>query len=225
VHPLHHLLSLPGLGELLLAPLLRSLSTSLGVKDKVPPPEAAGVVADKLLMVNIVVLGAGPERKEVVQRPGELVSTVRVDGLEDTEHNPDVHSQNVKILGDGAPDDGAADGSETQDHDLDRRGVLGSKTEWSGVLVVDLVDVLVEEWNGVHRAMHPVVPGILEDEEDSDLVGHGEEAREWDGGLEAEVLAHGVEQPDLRKLDSKVREKDEESALCLFPAGGHFVLP
>jgi hypothetical protein len=57
--------------------------------------------------------------------------------------------------------------------------------------------------------MHPVVPGVLQDKENSDLVGHGEEAREWYGGLEAEVLAHGVEEPDLGKLDSEVREKDE----------------
>jgi hypothetical protein len=72
--------------------------------------------------------------------------------------------------------------------------------------------------------MHPVVPGVLQDKEDSDLVGHGEEAREWYGGLEAEVLAHGVEEPDLGKLDSEVREKDEESAFGLLPGGRNFML-
>jgi hypothetical protein len=143
MHFLHDLLSLPGLGELLLASRLGSLSTGLGAKDKVPPPEAARVVADELLVVNVVVLGTGPEGKEMVQRPGELVTAVRVDGLEETKHNPCVHCQDVKILGDGAPDDGAADGAETQDHDLNGRSVLSSKTEGGGILVVDLVDVLV----------------------------------------------------------------------------------
>jgi hypothetical protein len=76
----------------------------------------------------------------------------------------------------------------------------------------------------MHRAMHPVVPGVLQDEKDSDLVGHGKEAREGDGSLEAKVLAHGMEQPNLGKLDSEVGEEDEESALCLFPGGRDFVL-
>jgi hypothetical protein len=76
----------------------------------------------------------------------------------------------------------------------------------------------------VHCAVHPIVPGILQDEEDGNLVGHCEKAGERYGGLEAEVLAQGVEEPDLRELDSEVGEKDEESALCLFPGGRNFVL-
>lgn len=90
--------------------------------------------------------------------------------------------------------------------------------------MVDFVDVLVEERNGVHRAVHPVVPGIFEDEENGDLVGHLPDAGEWDGSLEAEVLAHGVEKPNLRELDGEMREEDKECALCLFPVGGDFVL-
>ena len=37
---------------------------------------------------DIMVLGAGPERKEVVQTPWKLVAAVRVDGLKQAEHNP-----------------------------------------------------------------------------------------------------------------------------------------
>jgi hypothetical protein len=221
---IRRLLGLPGLSELLLSPRLGSLSTGLGVKDKVPPPEAAGVVSNKLLVVNIVVFGASPEGKNMVQRPGELVAAVGINGLEKTEHNPSVHCEDVEVLGDGTPEDGAADSSESKNHDLDRRSVLGSKTEGSRVLVVDLVDILVQEWDGVHGAVHPVVPCVFQDEEDGNLVGHGKEAREWYGSLEAEVLAHGVEEPDLRELDCEVGEEDEESALCLFPGGGNFVL-
>lgn len=76
----------------------------------------------------------------------------------------------------------------------------------------------------MHGTMCPVMPGILQNEEDGDLVCHLPGAREWNGGLEAEVLAHGVEQPDLRELDGEMREEDEEGALRLFPGGGHLVL-
>lgn len=219
-----HLLSLPGLGQLPLTPLLGSLSSSLSVKAEVPPPEAAGVVANKLLVVNIVVLGAGPDGEEVVQTPGEFVTAVGIDGLEDTEHDPDVHGEDVEVLGESAPNDGAADGSETQDHDFDRGGVLSSEAERSRILVVNLVDVLVQERACVHQAMGPVVPGVFQDEENGNLIGHRPDAGERYGCLEAEVLAHGVKEPNLRKLDGEVGEEDEEGTLCLFPAGGDFVL-
>jgi hypothetical protein len=198
------LLGLPGLGELLLSPPLGGLGTSLGVENKIPPPEAAGVVSDELLVVNVVVLSASPNREEVMQTPWELVTAVRVDGLEHTEDNPSVHGQDVQILGDGAPNNGAADSSETQDHDFDRRRVFSSNAEGSGILVVDLVDVLVQKGAGVHGAMRPVMPRILEDEEDGNLVGHCVDAGEWDGGRKAEVLAHWVEEPDLGELDGEV---------------------
>lgn len=145
-----HLLSLPrckslGLGQLLLPPGLRGLSTSLGIEAEVPPPEAAGVVANELLVVNIVMLRASPERKDVVQAPGELVTTVRINGLEQTEGDPAVHGQDVEVLGDGAPEDGASDATKTEDHDFNGRSVLSGQTERRGVLMVDLVDVLVKE--------------------------------------------------------------------------------
>jgi hypothetical protein len=151
--PICSLLSLSGLGQLLLPPSLGGLSTGFGVKNRVPPPEAAGVVADELLVVHVVVLGTGPEGENVVQAPGELVAAVRIDGLEQTERDPRVHGQNVQVLRDGAPEDGAGDGSEAKNHDLNRRRVLSSQTERSRVLVMDLVDVLVQERARVHGAV------------------------------------------------------------------------
>lgn len=53
-------------GELLFPAPLGRLRASLGVKNIVPPPEAARVVADEELVVHVVVLGTGPERQEVV---------------------------------------------------------------------------------------------------------------------------------------------------------------
>jgi hypothetical protein len=66
-------------------------------------------------MVNIVVLSAGPERKDVVQTPGEFVAAVRIDGLEQTENDPEVHGQNVQILGDCAPENRRTDCAKTED--------------------------------------------------------------------------------------------------------------
>ena len=76
----------------------------------------------------------------------------------------------------------------------------------------------------MHQTVSPVVPRILHDEEDGDLIGHLVEGRERDVGLKTKVLAHRVEQPDLRKLDREVRQEDEKRALQLLPGGGNLVL-
>ena len=115
---------------------------------------------------------AGPERQEVVQAERELVPRMRINSLEQPEHSPQVHGQDMQILGDGAPQDRRPHRPESEDHDLDRRRVLRRQPERRGVLVVDLVDVLVQG-TPVQRAVRPVVPGVLEDEEDGDLVRHG----------------------------------------------------
>jgi hypothetical protein len=76
----------------------------------------------------------------------------------------------------------------------------------------------------VHGAVDPVVPGILENEEDGNLEGHLIDTRERNGVAEAEELAHGVEEPDLRELDGEVGEEDEEGALPLFPCSRDLIL-
>nr|POF13196.1 hypothetical protein CFP56_10344 [Quercus suber] len=128
---------------LLLTSSLGGFGTALGVKAVVPPAERARVVADEFLMVRIVVIGAGPEGQEMVQTPRELVARMRVNGLEETQDDPDVHSQDVEVLGEGGPYDGATNGAGTEDHDFDRGCVFRREPERRGVLVVDLVDVLV----------------------------------------------------------------------------------
>lgn len=154
-----------------------------------------------------MVLGTSPEGKEVVQTPGELVTAVRIDGLEQAQHNPEVHGQNMQITSNSTPKDGGSDCAETQNHNFNGRSVFGSEAKRSRILVMDLVDVLVEEAE-VHRAMSPIVPSILEHEEDRNLESHLVDARERHRGAEAKKLAHGVEEPDLRELDCEVREED-----------------
>ena len=170
------LLCLLTLAQLLLNALLplplQALSTALGIKHIVPPAKAAGIVTNKLLMMDIVVVGAGPERQKVVQRPGKLVAGVGVDGLEQAQHDPQVHGEDVEVAGQRDPQDGRGHGAEPQHHDLDRAGVLGGQPERRRVLVVDLVDVFVQERRHVHGAVRPVVPRVFQHEEDGDLVGH-----------------------------------------------------
>lgn len=110
--------------HLALPATLQRIRSVLSVQNVVPPPEAAGEVTNELLVVEIMVIRTGPERQEVVETPGEFVATVRVDGLEQAQDNPNVHGENVQVTSDSTPDDGAADGSETKDHNLDRRCVL-----------------------------------------------------------------------------------------------------
>lgn len=89
--------------------------------------------------------------------------------------------------------------------------------------MVNLVNVSVQR-SPVHSSVGPVVPCILQYEKDSDLEGHLVHAGERDRGGEADVLAHGVEEPDLGEFDGEMREEDEESALPLLPGCRDFVL-
>jgi len=49
-------------------------------------------------VVEVVVVGAGPERENVLEGPGEVISGVGINGLEETENDPDVDSDNVQFL-------------------------------------------------------------------------------------------------------------------------------
>lgn len=180
--------------HLTLPATLRRIRSVLSVQNVVPPTEAAGEVTNELLVVEIMVIGTGPERQEVVETPGELIAAVRVDSLEQAQDNPNVHGENVQVTSDGTPDDGTADGSEAQNHNLNRRCVFSGQTERSRVLVVDLVNGLVER-APVQGTVGKVVPGILHHKEDRDLVGHGPQRREGNRGGKTEELSHWVEEP------------------------------
>jgi len=64
-------------------------------------------------VVNVVVLGTSPEWQEVVQAPREVVTTMRIDGLEYPKNNPDIHCHDVKVAGNSSPADGHTDGTKT----------------------------------------------------------------------------------------------------------------
>ena len=100
--------------------LFGCLRARLGIQYVIPPPEATRIIADKALVVNIMVLSAGPEGQEVVQAPGELIATVRINCLEQAEDDPNVHGQYVKISSNRTPEDWRANGTQPQYHNLDR---------------------------------------------------------------------------------------------------------
>ena len=201
----------------------RSLGAGFGIADDVPPAEAARVVADEALVVHVVPVRPRPDGQPVVQAPGELVARMRVDGLEEAEHDPQVHGQDMQAPRQRAVHDGHADGAEAEEHDLDGRRVLGGHAEGRAVLVVDLVHPAVHG-PPVQEAVVPVVPRVLGHEEDGDLRGHGVPVREGDRGGEAEELGDRVEEPDLRQLDGEVGEEDEGGALPLLGGGGELAL-
>lgn len=60
--------------------------------------------------------------------------------------------------------------------------------------MVNLVNSLVQR-TPVQSTVQPVVPGIFDDKEDGDLIGHLVEGREGDCGLQAEVLCKRMEEP------------------------------
>lgn len=170
-----------------------------------------------------MVLSTAPEGKEVAQAEGEVIAGMGVDGLEETEDNPDIHGGEMEVLGDGNPEDGGSYSTNTEEHNLNGRGVLGSETKGRAVRVVNLVDGLVER-AVVKRTVVPIVPGILHDEEDADVKGHLPKRREGHAIVETEVGGDGVEEPDLREFDGAVAEENETGALELFPPGGAFFL-
>jgi hypothetical protein len=197
---------------------LGSLRPRLRVHHVVPPSEAARIVANEPLVVHIVMLRSRPERQEVVQAPREFVPAVGINGLEETRRDPQVHGHDVQLARHQAPDNRHHDGPGSEHHRLDGRGVLRCQSKGRRVLVVDLVHVAVEE-APVEESVHPVMPCILQDEEDGNLHADCLPRREGNTRVEPARLGHGMKEPDLGQFDCKVREEDQLGASPLFSPG------
>jgi len=143
----------------------------VGTKDVVPPPEAGREVICEGHVVIIVVLRTGPEGQPVVGGPGEIVTRMSLNSLEETQGHPSQGGNQMQIVGEEAPDQGTANRSSAQNDDLNRVSILGSETKGSGPFVVQLVDVLVEG-SVVETAVSPIVEEILEDKEQGNLEDH-----------------------------------------------------
>lgn len=131
---------------------------------------------------------------------------MRVDSLEQPERDPNVHGENVQVLGDVAVQERSANGASSQNQNLGGMSVLGGQTKGSAVLVVDLVNVLVERAI-VQGLVCKVMECIFKHEEKGDLGGDGLPAGERNlPGLHATCLCKRMEKPDLGKFDGKMRK-------------------
>lgn len=66
-----------------------------------------------------------------------------IDGLEETENDPDVHGKYVEVSRAEDVKNGTSYRSGTEDEDLSWMGILSSQAEGSRVFMVNFVDVLV----------------------------------------------------------------------------------
>lgn len=85
------------------------------------------------------------------------------------------------------------------------------------------MDVLVER-APVEEAVREVVPHVFEDEEDSELHGHGQKRGEWYVSTHSKVTGEGVKEPDLGQLNGEVAEEDKSRTVPLFGESGDFLL-
>lgn len=69
-------------------------------------------------------VSTSPEWQEMVQAPWELISRMRINSLEESEQDPDVHCKDVEFAGDCAPKNWRTDSTEAEDHDFDGRSVF-----------------------------------------------------------------------------------------------------
>jgi len=65
-----------------------------------------------------VVIGTGPEGEDVLERPGEIVPAVSIDGLEETEDDPYVHGEDVEVASANDVEDRTSDRSGTKDENF-----------------------------------------------------------------------------------------------------------
>jgi hypothetical protein len=77
-------------------------------------------------VVVIVVIGSSPEWEDVSKRPREVVSRVSIDCLTESESDPEVNGEDVKILSEEAVKEGTGDGTLGEDEDFEWVGVFSS---------------------------------------------------------------------------------------------------
>jgi hypothetical protein len=99
---------------------------------------------------------------------------VSIDSLKQSQHNLDVRCKDVELTRQRAPQGWAANSAESKHHDFNGGSVFGSKTKRSTILMVDLMNHLVQA-RSMQSSVRPVMPGIFEDEEYSNLVWYCED--------------------------------------------------
>ena len=142
---------------------------------------------------------------------------MRINGLEETECDPEVDRDDMKVSGEVTVEKRSTDRPRAKDEDLCGMSVLCGQAEWRGVFVVDLMDMLVQraivqclvrfgEKENVSRLsqqrkqiqLTEIVERVLEDEKQRNLTSHRFKGRERHLPCgEAEVFCNRVEEPNL----------------------------
>lgn len=193
---------------------LFSLWSSFGVQNKVPPSETGRVRADKEMVVLIVVISTGPERKEVVQRPREFVTRVGIDSLEQSQADPKRNGEQVQVSGEVAPNQGNSNGSHAQKCNFDRMSILSRQAKWGSIAVVLLVNVLVKD-SVVQAPVEPVMPSVFQHKEKPQLEQDFRPRRERNQERHADLFTERVEKPDGEGLHQEMRCQDRFKTLPL----------
>ena len=165
----------------------------------VPPSEACAVAVGERLMMEIVVISATPERNELVKTPRKIVPRVRINSLEQSKGNPDVHGYKVQVVSNGNERKWTSNGTHSENKHFKGVGIFSGDTEWSRVLVVNFVDMFVER-SIMQNSVGPVMEGVFKYEEEGNLPRHGERVWEGNTGGKTKKTCNGMESQHERKL-------------------------
>jgi len=80
--------------------------------------------------MEVMMVSTRPEGKDMLEGPGEVVAGVGIDSLEKTEGDPDVHGENVQVLGKVTVQQRSCNCSSAENHHFSGMSVFGCKTEW-----------------------------------------------------------------------------------------------
>lgn len=76
-------------------------------------------------MVEVVVVGTGPEGDKVSKRPRKVVARMGVNCLPKTESDPNVDGEDVKVIPEYSVQERSRDRSLREDQNLKRMSILG----------------------------------------------------------------------------------------------------
>lgn len=197
-------------------------SWGLSIKEVIPVSEGRGEVANEVLVVIIVVIGTSPNGKQVAQTPGEVVSGVGVDSLDKSQSDPDTNSKKVHVTEEISQKKRRANSTDTGEGHLEGVSILSSQTEGGSVLVVLLVNTLVKQL-GVEGSVTPIVPSVLNKEEDEKLPRKSPERGKGGSVSDVEELTHEMETENRYSLDEDVGSKNILKTLKVLLTGGRAV--
>jgi hypothetical protein len=184
----------------------------VGAHEPIPEDEEGaevGFVVGVVVVVSVGAVGGQPTREGT---PGEVVSGVGIDGLEDADREPDPEGHDVS-----AQEKWTQDGRDgVGQHRLDGMSELGGDADGGLEAVVLGMDVLVEPGE-MEESMGPVEEGVVDD--DGDREGGEELSDSWQRVVEphAEMLEDREEEIEREGLRHQVTHGQVDEAALQQP--------